>query len=589
MFNIHVGGPLELFTTIYGWALYTNFFQLLSITGVFYFPFILGLFNIWKSVSETGNEAAATVGAQRQVLFDVLAKALVFMMCVLPAVPLTADRISHVKTCSTAGGGQHTSNPMTANANTRYGSNLRPGGANGANGLGQAYIPIFWQMILSVSGGVNHAASATIPCLADIRALDKNLREVEIDDPAIKQEYQRFARECFLPAKSRYQLAMDEKVNPQFNSHVQQSWNAFLAGGGNRDDINYIGSNFFMTYSGFYFYGTQYTAQTCMTTTPGNTCSFQAEMPVPGWPYVAHRDTPDLPGRPYCDEWWNGTNQQLSLRNKLLNNAQIQNPELVDWNNQQNVVQNLRTLTQRGESWVRMVGSDDDADEILVRSIARNNFVDMDDGSDATGTGYATAAGAGALAVGAVFSPAIAGASVLTAKEFATSMANFYMTMWALKQAAPKIQAVLLMAIYALMIFYLVMSNYEIENVIIMMFVIFGLRFFTPLWTIMDYLDESLFAAMYFNEDDGSWSISRLIDQVGSVLTMGTDRLFLDMTLTAMYLLVPAILFGIMAMAGVKAGQLAGQMDVMNNRVGGVGKIGGGSINRYGSLGKKAK
>ena len=42
-------------------------------------------------------------------------------------------------------------------------------------------------------------------------------------------------------------------------------------------------------------------------------------------------------------------------------------------------------------------------------------------------------------------------------------------------------QAVILMMMYGLMIFYLVMSEYEIDSILLMTFLILAIRFFTPL------------------------------------------------------------------------------------------------------------
>ena len=215
---------------------------------------------------------------------------------------------------------------------------------------------------------------------------------------------------------------------------------------------------------------------------------------------------------------------------------------------------------------------------MIIKRYVRDKMPDMDESGtdDSINALWTTAGVAGAAVIGTripVVGKAIAGAG----EEFASSLANVYISLWTLKQAAPKALAIILMMIYSLLIFYLVMSEYEIDSVITMMFIILALRFFTPLWVIADYLDESLFTSMYFHESDGAFNLQRAIDEVGTIMTMGTDRLILDMVLMAFYLLVPGLLLTIMGIAGVRTGNIVASMDGagrQTNKFSGMGKSG---------------
>ena len=99
------------------------------------------------------------------------------------------------------------------------------------------------------------------------------------------------------------------------------------------------------------------------------------------------------------------------------------------------------------------------------------------------------------------------------------------------------------------LLFYLLMSNYEIESVIQMIFVILGIQFFTTLWNFADYLDAQLFVAMH---PDAT--------MLGSVFTMGINRLLLDAVLTLLYIVAPFLLLWIMGMAGSRIGGLSSQL-----------------------------
>jgi len=71
-------------------------------------------------------------------------------------------------------------------------------------------------------------------------------------------------------------------------------------------------------------------------------------------------------------------------------------------------------------------------------------------------------------------------ASIGVLKESAT----FYPAMYAMKTAAPIIQAAVLMMIYMLMPFYFVFSSYNIGKMIFMSIIIFSVKFWTVLWAV---------------------------------------------------------------------------------------------------------
>lgn len=582
MFEIHVGSYLEMFTTMYGWTLYMMFFQLLSITGIIYYPFLKVLYSVWKNVKDSRDSGDAAVVAQKQITYSVVAMLAVFSICVLPVVQLQADQVSYNKTC-VSGGATQTIEDTNASQPSQYGTTLQPT-------QGQPGVPVFWWFLMAFSSGVNQAASASLPCLDDVRGLDNVLRGLTIQDPDLKAEYTRFANECFLPAKSRFIEALKGDKGPAFQQHTLNSYNAYLAAGGDEDDPLYIGSEFYLITPGYYDWGGNTTAgnmtpANCTGQIPSGYCSYRAETDVPGWPYVESRDNYNqadinagTPGRPYCDEWWSEHgNQNLTLKNKLLTNVEATDSDVLQWDDNRSTWENINTVT--ANAWSTLPGYDqNDIDEMIIKRYVRDNMPDMDDG----GSDVLLNAGVATLGVAALVGdkiPVVGKAIGGAGEEFASSLANVYISLWTLKQAAPKALAIILMMVYALLVFYLVMSEYEIDSVITMMFIILALRFFTPLWVIADYLDEALFTSMYFNENDGSFSLSRLWDQIGTTVTMGTDRLILDIVLMAFYLIIPGLLLTIMGIAGVNAGRMATSMDSMSEKSNKFGRVGGGAVN----------
>lgn len=176
-------------------------------------------------------------------------------------------------------------------------------------------------------------------------------------------------------------------------------------------------------------------------------------------------------------------------------------------------------------------------------------------------------AGVGVVGLGAA-GGAVTGAAALaagsgTALNIANAFGGFYTTMFVIKSAAPMLQAVLLMMIYMLLLIYLIVSEYEVDAVLTVLFLMLAVRFFTPLWAAADYLDSQMFVAMF---PDATF--------IGSVFTMGMERLLLDMVLTVMYVVAPALLLGMMTMAGQRmnsvgeAGMNASRVDKVSGSVG---------------------
>jgi hypothetical protein len=131
--------------------------------------------------------------------------------------------------------------------------------------------------------------------------------------------------------------------------------------------------------------------------------------------------------------------------------------------------------------------------------------------------------------------------------------------MFIAKQAAPMVQAILLMMIYMLMLIYMIMSNYDIDATIQLIFIMLGIQFFSTLWNFADYLDAQLFVSMH---PDAT--------MLGSVYNMGANRLILDIVLTLLYVVAPFILLWIMNMAGARVGS-------MGQAIGSLGRSGNSS------------
>jgi hypothetical protein len=519
-------------------------------------------------MSQNGKDAAMT--SQRRMQYTIITMIIVFSFAVLPLINLNIADIAYHKACDD-GGATVVIEDTPGDAVTKYSSNL--GGV-----AGQTKIPAFWWFLLAFSSGINNASSSSVACFEDLKGLDQQLRNLTIKDEPLRQEYFRFANECFLPAKSRYLDALKGTYGGAYQTYVEGQRTAII--GGDETDPFYIGSQLYLQSPGFYEWANQ-TPANCATQL--SKCSFRAKIPVPDWPYLAVRDnynTADIaagvPGMPYCDEWWqttqNGANgQPLALQTKLLNSVEASEISVTNWDANRSFVDNVETMITNG--WASRTFTQAELDKLIISRYVNQDTPRLID-NDLRDTDLGIAAGGGAAAgtatavvLGVASLPVVALGATYAAIDIANSLKDFYLTMFILKSAAPMAQAVILMMIYGLMIFYLVMAQYEIDSILIMTFLILAIRFFTPLWDIADYLDAQLFTAMYPDP----------FANLGTVFTQGVNRLMLDMVLTVTYILVPGILLAIMGIAGVKVGNAAAGMDGTNGPMKGVGK-GAGNI-----------
>jgi len=581
MFQINVGSLLEIYTTMFGWSLYNTFYDLLRVTGVLYFPFLMALYKNWKEPAMSQDDKPAAITSQRRMTCNMISMVLVFSFAVLPFANLNLTNITHREACTDNGGAEVVTENTNGAAATKYSNNL---GVNAANTV---QVPVFWWFLLSFSSGINNAAITSMSCFEDLKGLDQQLRNITIKDEALRQEYFRFANECFLPANSRYTDALKGKYGAPYETYVTNSKDAFLANNPNLDetDMFFIGSHYFTETSGFYEWS-NLTPANCANA--ASKCSFRAKKPVEGWPYLAVRDNyntadvaANVPGTPYCDEWWNTTQNNgsgpLALKQKLLNSVEATEISMTSWDDTQSYVQNIDNAIQNG--WANLTYSTVEIEDLIIKRYVNtdvptmlgsadhsNPFSSMSDGDRLV----AGTAGIGGTALAVSSFPVVALGAGYALMDIAESLKDFYLTMFIAKSVAPMIQAVILMMLYGLMIFYLVMAEYEIDSIITMMFLILAVRFFTPLWAIADYLDASLFSAMYPDP----------LDNIGTVFTQGLNRLFLDMVMMITYIVVPAILLAIMGMAGVNAGAMAKTMGGMDAPMRGTGRGIGKSVGK---------
>ena len=353
-------------------------------------------------------------------------------------------------------------------------------------------VPAWWYTVMAISSGVTSAIiSGAGLSLDDLRKVVEASRRASIDDARLRYEAQRFYNECYIPARSKY-------LSSQQSATTQAALETYGV-----DDTEWIGSHAFREDPDLY-------------------PIMHAEHEVPGWPVDPVRDrdqaTAPIPpewGRPTCKEWWEG-GAERGIQAKII--------AAVD------KVSGLHTLVQTfGASLTEERRADIVTRTVLDKTrltVIPNAYVPTNDG---------------------VVKDTFSSTTVMIAGFFTTFFT--WLATAVLKPALPFIQALLLMGIYMLMPIVIVMGKYSISSMMTGAIAIFTVKMWSVLWFVADFLDDKLALALY---PDASSALTAL----SSFYTIGdaTKAMLLNLVVMSMYIALPALFSGLMAMVGIQVG-----------------------------------
>jgi hypothetical protein len=512
-----VDSYLELFTTLFGWAFYDVLWDVLVGTGIVYLPFLGILIDSWREPAEGGQFGTATSLSLRRMEIELFIALLVVVLAGQPAAltPLNASTLSYTPPPTL-------DNPVPATATvaapqSTYGTTGFTGSPATVN------IPAWWYAVLAMTSGLNHAVVEGLPAASDLRTYEQQARLATIEDPRLRQEASDFFSECYVPARSKYQA--ERLATPAV---------AATLGTYGEDDPDWIGSHVYRDTAGFYD-------------------TLRPTKQIPGWAYNAARDTeydpasPPAWGKPTCKQWWEDGG--IGLRQKLIDEADA---------------------TSAGFSGLVVAVAPALASEQQEDAVARtilsnsppvwssNDLVANNTGS--TGwVGSAENLVKGGLAAGGVVS----------------ASAMFSVTMTAVLQGLPMVQALLLLGIYALLPMVVVLSRYSLSMMVVGAMAIFTVKFWSVLWYLAMWVDQNLIQSMYPD-------VNAFLQIFANPGEHDVKRMLLNMITTSLYLGLPVLWSGMMAWAGLHLGRsIAAAVAPMARPAEDAGKQGG-------SLGKAA-
>jgi len=126
--------------------------------------------------------------------------------------------------------------------------------------------------------------------------------------------------------------------------------------------------------------------------------------------------------------------------------------------------------------------------------------------------------------------------------------ALFSVTMTAVLQALPMVQAVLLLGIYALLPMIVVLSRYSISMMVIGAMAIFTVKFWSVLWYLALWVDHNLILSMYPD-------VNVFLQMFANPGEHDIKCMLLNMITTSLYLGLPLSWSGMMARTGLPIGR----------------------------------
>jgi len=485
-----VDSTLELYTTLFGWLFYNSIWEVLVATGIVFLPFlgivISTVIDTYKNEDpeEASNTSLRIIEIEFFVAFSVIALAAV------PTLPFSAADLSFTPKALVGHPAQTT--VTTTDSNSTYGGSI-----SFTDYPNTVDIPIFWYTVLNFTSGFNRAVMEDVPVVLDLREYANELRDIRIDDPDIKAELNDFYRDCYIEARSKY--LSQTPSSPQITALINRY---------GITDTQWIGSHIFLE-------------------TPSYYDSIRSDSVREGFVWSQLRDvewdTGNHPtyGKPFCSEWWSSPANGLAAK-------------IIDETDGMDLIaaaaEPIWDSTQRRDAVIRAA---------LLNSPARW-----------TGRGYDLAYGN----LTHLYSddswntlnhfidnrPMQAVAAYGLGRE-ALSFAAYLRIFL---EAAPMLQALILMGLYALLPFFILMSRYQFSLLIIGAVILFIVKFWTVLWFFAWWVDQNLILALYPDPGD----ITNLFS-----FDMTIKRIILNFLTGMMYIVFPLLFSAYMSLSGIHA------------------------------------
>lgn len=558
---------LEAFLGVYGWEVYRMLYLLIALTGLFLYPLLRELLALYLDfLADEDREEDKYLGQAAVIIFSTM---LIFFVSVVPFVPVDLKQTKLKTVCETSD---------TAIAD------LNPNGDYFKNT--ETRIPVMPWLAMALGQGVNGVLYGTTPCTLDITNATKAVWNANLDgNPAIKDEYGRFRRECHTRAVNlieeiekgmhgeKPQMIASKRISDAVEDYVgflRMLFSEHKDPAVRRMVVNSLDS--------------QVLQETFYAPAAADHKSLTAAAPVQGYTGEGRDGNPSADAPPTCGDWWNGQGGTLGLRVRLaaaLSDSVIQ--QVVAANtifSYRSCKGSGKATNPQGQTYWKLTEADmQNCRAEVVKNIFAGKedalvkkLLEFDQGNFASDTVLSqrekTSLGNSitaffAASVFSFFSDVDLTGGVLN------TVVGFYAGLFMLKLLLKFLLPMVLMTVYIFWGVYLVIARLAMEAVIRGMLLIFALTVMPGIWAVMEHLDDKLWEAMH--GDSG--------------LSSPFDMVLLDAASTAFYLASVFIVFYLINLGGGVDSRhaVSGSQNEVGKLSGGFGNVMGANIGRAGA------
>ncbi|ARD13621.1 conjugal transfer protein TraG N-terminal domain-containing protein [Pseudomonas savastanoi] len=480
---LHTNDYLEYYLTLVGWIINSGVWNMIEDSGLVAAPFAAIIISEWlKARAEGADEGNKGVLSLARVENRFYTAILVIIVCCMPLVTVSIDTLqfdrSRSEQCQYS-----VPNPADTGWNTSFST------LNGKS----AVVPVWWLFVHAMSKAATAASIAAIPCGVDLQQVRMDVNRARINDPLLAQEVADFTNDCYALARSRLFMTQPTLNKEQLN------------------DVNWIGSRFFLQTPGYYDDGFS---------------GFRSHSPRTRWPYDATRDAA-LPqttgggGFPTCTQWW--SDASIGLRARLLEQV---SPDL------------LSKLAQ----WAKFM-TPNEVNDSVIRDLVSPRKQKLTQGQVYTDYGGQ---------VGGSVANDVTRLTATVGQAFGS--VAMYPAMDSVRQAAPMAMAFLKMALIICIPVVLVFGMFDMKVVMTITFAEFALTFVDFWFQLARWVDSTILDALYGNGIGSDVPHSNFDPVFGASNAQGD--LLLDFVIGAMFIALPSFWVVALGWTGMKLGSL---------------------------------
>lgn len=583
---MQVSSYLEAFLSVYGWMMYNTLYELFAMSWLIFLPFLRQAFDVFM---DSTSDVERSYGYYKSGLLKFLVMLLILFTCVVPMHNFSINNAKVQSVCE---------DPQTV----EEAAHVKGGHQFQFDLDDSARAPLLPALIMRLGNGMNNVIYSSMNCVADVKAHQLTLATAGITDSAVRDEVNRYAKECHQPALTRLNEAANGDttvVNKIISSNMKESNRSAdfiqyypgspliqaVMNGSEGLSVSLVKRGWFATF----FKGDlteEFNLFIQRLSNNGNQESaiLYSRGPVAGMT-SDHPDNSDQAkannsGPVSCAKWWQGSNSEEGLGARVYKassydfiNKSVTDPYVrhtCGGSPMDALVSGITATNPDPEDTMAAIesckqkifksydyDSKEDMDEVVAWSAIKSNYNIASNSEERTIMGAGATIGVVGQVLG-IFSKSAA--DLLS--PMLKNISGFYAEMFMYRVVLKFLQPMLLMGIFIFWGIFMIASEYQGRTVLKGLSLILVITLFPSLWQVADHLDGALFDALVpqrTNYEKGEGAKHSHI-----------ERLILDMASTVFYIILPLLLLFIVSEAGGSSGERAVQgTDRQTSRIGG--------------------